>query len=252
MKRNLEKDLRRLYSVVPPMPDVNGMEVLRIQAKNKKLALPTEISLLWFIRAQIHFISKRVLVFQFLLLCLYGFITTVMLKDNDGYLLLVPLAPIVVLLSTCELSRSYRYNMTELEMPSRFSLVQILLARFVSATVIDILSLTIMLITTAMRTRYAFYSLIIYGLVPSFLAAAGSLFLLNRNRNANANYYISAYCISLSAMGAASLEVWPAWYDDAATMMWLLILAISAGLFAVELYKMLKYSANRMEHIPLQ
>ena len=252
MKRNLEKDLRRLYSVVPPMPDVNGKEVLMTQARNKKLALPTETSLLWFIRAQIHFISKRVLVFQFLLLCLYGFITTVMLKDNDGYLLLVPLAPIVVLLGTCELSRSYLYNMTELEVPSRFSLVQILLARFVITTVTDMLSLTAMLITTAMRTHYTFHSLIIYCLVPSFLAAAGSLFLLNRNRNANANYYILAYCISLSAMGATSLEVWPAWYDSAATMMWLLILVISAGFFTVELYKMLKNSAKQMGHVSLQ
>ncbi len=252
MKRNLENDLRKLYSAVPPMPDANGKEVLMAQARNKRLALPTETSLLWFVRAQIRFVNKRVLVFQFLLLCLYGFITTIILKDNDGYLLLVPLAPIVILLGTCELSRSYRYNMTELELPSRFSLAQILLARFVIAAATDTLSLTAMLITTAMKTHYTFFSLIIYGLVPSFLAAAGSLFLLNRNRNANTSYYMSAYCVNLSALGAISIEIWPTWYDSAAIMMWLLILIISTGFLLIELYKMFKDSTKRLEHVFLQ
>ena len=240
MKRNLENDLRKLYSAVPPMPDANGKEVLMAQARNKRLALPTETSLLWFVRAQIRFVNKRVLVFQFLLLCLYGFITTIILKDNDGYLLLVPLAPIVILLGTCELSRSYRYNMTELELPSRFSLAQILLARFVIAAATDTLSLTAMLITTAMKTHY------------TFLAAAGSLFLLNRNRNANTSYYMSAYCVNLSALGAISIEIWPTWYDSAAIMMWLLILIISTGFLLIELYKMFKDSTKRLEHVFLQ
>ena len=252
MKRNLENDLRKLYSAVPSIPDADVKKNLMVRARNKRLALPTKTSLLWFVRAQIRFVNKRVLVFQFLLLCLYGFITTVILKDNDGYLLLVPLAPIVVLLGTHELSRSYLYNMTELELPSRFSLAQILLARFVIVTVTDTLSLTAMLITTAMRTQYTVCSLIIYGLVPSFLAAAGSLFLLNRNRNTNASYYMSAYCVSLSALGAVSIEIWPTWYDSAAIMMWLLILIISAGFWGVELYKMLKDSTKRLEHVSLQ
>lgn len=78
------------------------------------------------------------------------------LKDSDGFLLLVAAAPLVVLLGSGELSRSFRYHMTELELPSRFSLPQIFMARFVIAAVVDTLSLTCMLIMTAMKTYFTF------------------------------------------------------------------------------------------------
>ena len=51
------------------------------------------------------------------------------LKDSDGFLLLVAAAPLVVLLGSGELSRSFRYHMTELELPSHFSLPQIFMAK---------------------------------------------------------------------------------------------------------------------------
>lgn len=76
-----------------------------------------------------------------------------------------------------------------------------------------------------------------YGLVPSFLAASGSLFLLNRSRNANTHYYVTAYCVGLSAFGLVSVSALPDWYDSAAITVWLLILAISIGVFALELKK---------------
>lgn len=252
MKRGLKNELRDLYHAVPPLPDEVKKTALMAQAKNKRLVLMTEASMLQFIKTQIRFVNKRLFMCQLLLLCLYGFFTTMILKDSDGFLLLVIVAPLAVLLSTYEVSRSFRYNMTELELPSRFSLPQILMARFVIAAVVDTLSLTYMLIMTAMKTYSTFGSLILYGLVPSFLAASGSLFLLNRSRNANIHYYVSAYCIGLSALGLISVTTYPAWYDDAAITVWLLILTISIGVFVLEIWKLLKDSAKRLECIPLK
>lgn len=246
MKQNLKNKLRELYNTAPQKPDAGNKATLITLARNKRLALPTETSLFWFIKSQIHFVNKSFLACQFLLLCFYGFFTTVVLKDNDGFLLLVPLVPIVVMFSTSEISRSFRFNMAEMELPSRFSLPQILLARFVIAAVIDILSLTCMLILTAMKTYYTFGALVLYGLVPGFLAAAGSLFLQNRSRSVNSQYYVSAYCVSLSVFGAISIEAWPTWYDSAAVTVWLVILIISASVFIVELNKMFQDSRKQL------
>ena len=142
--------------------------------------------------------------------------------------------------------------MTELELPSRFSLPQIFMARFAIAAVVDTLSLTCMLIMTAMKTYFTFGALILYGLVPSFLAASGSLFLLNRSRNANTHYCITAYCVGLSAFGLVSVSAFPDWYDSAAITVWMLILAISIGVFALELWKLFKDSAKRLECVSLK
>ena len=242
MKRVLKNELRQLMQAAPPLPDAAKKAQLMEQARSKRLSLSTETSMLQFIKGQIRFVNKSLFACQLLLLCLYGLFTTMILKDSDGFLLL----------GSGELSRSFRYHMTELELPSRFSLPQIFMARFVIAAVVDTLSLTCMLIMTAMKTYFTFGALILYGLVPSFLAASGSLFLLNRSRNANTHYYVTAYCVGLSAFGLVSVSALPDWYDSAAITVWLLILAISIGVFALELWKLFKDSAKRLECVPLK
>lgn len=194
MKQDLKRAIREFYQTAPPMPDPNKKTEFVTRASKKRLALPKETSLYWFIRTQLHFVNRKFFLLQFLLICLYGLYTIIIPKDNDAFLLLVPLAPVAVLFGTGELSRSFRYNMMELELPSRFSLPQILLARLVITAAADTLSLTCMLILTAMKTYHTFGALILYGLVPSLLAAAGSLFLMNRCRSASAQYFVSVYC----------------------------------------------------------
>ena len=162
MKRVLKNELRQLMQAAPPLPDAAKKAQLMEQARSKRLSLSTETSMLQFIKGQIRFVNKSLFACQLLLLCLYGLFTTMILKDSDGFLLLVAAAPLVVLLGSGELSRSFRYHMTELELPSRFSLPQIFMARFVIAAVVDTLSLTCMLIMTAMKTYFTFGALILW------------------------------------------------------------------------------------------
>lgn len=252
MKQVLKNELQQLMQTTPPLPDMSKKTLLIEQARKKRLTLPTEISILQFIKIQIHFVNKIFFVCQLLLLCLYGLFTSLILNDRDGFLLLVVAAPLAVLLGTNEFSRSFRYHMTELELPSHFSLPQILMARFVIAVVADTLSLTCMLIITAMKTYFTFSSLILYGLVPSFLAASGSLFLLNKSRDANTHYYVTAYCIALSVFGWISVTTFPNWYNSTAVAVWILILLISIGIFTFELWKFFRDSAKCFECIPIK
>lgn len=244
MRRNLKKELKNLYSSAPA-PDPDKLESLLALARKKTPAIAGERSMYRFILSQFRFIDRRVLALQLLLLCLYGFLVSTVLRDNDGFLLLVPAAPLVVMLGSSELSRSFRCGMAELETPSRFSLAQVLLARFTIAAVLDTLSLSFMLIMTAVRGHGAIGSLILYGLAPGFLAAAGSLFLINRCRGGSVQYCVSAYCAALSVFGAVSVREWPKWYDGTATAVWLLILLLAAVSLSVELYKLLRSCSNR-------
>lgn len=59
-------------------------------------------------------------------------------------------------------------------------------------------------------------------------------------------------CVGLSAFGLVSVSALPDWYDSAAITVWLLILAISIGVFALELWKLFKDSAKRLECVPLK
>lgn len=244
MRRNLKKELKNLYNSVPA-PDPEGMENLLAMAKRRTPAIAGERSMYRFILSQFKFIDRRILAIQLLLLCLYGVLVSVVLRDETDFLLLVPAAPLVIMLGSSELSRSFRFNMAELEMASKYSLSHVLLARLVIAATLDTLSLSAMLALTALNGYGTIGSLILYGLVPGFVAAAGSLLLINRCKIGSIQYCVCAYCASLSVFGAVSVEEWPKWYDGTAIAVWLLILLLAAVSLALELYKLLRSCSNR-------
>ena len=93
MKRVLKNELRQLMQAAPPLPDAAKKAQLMEQARSKRLSLSTETSMLQFIKGQIRFVNKSLFACQLLLLCLYGLFTTMILKDSDGFLLLVAAAP---------------------------------------------------------------------------------------------------------------------------------------------------------------
>ena len=99
MKRVLKNELRQLMQAAPPLPDAAKKAQLMEQARSKRLSLSTETSMLQFIKGQIRFVNKSLFACQLLLLCLYGLFTTMILKDSDGFLLLVAAAPLVFPLS---------------------------------------------------------------------------------------------------------------------------------------------------------
>ena len=252
MKQNLKRELKAFYQAAPPMPRADLIAELKLRAKRNALTPPRDPSLYRFIRTQIRFLNRKLLVLQFLLICLYAVYTITVLQDNQTFLLLVPISPLAVLLGSGELSRSSRCGMAELEFPSRFSLPQILLARLILIAVVDLFSLTCMLCLTAMKTYYSLGVLILYGLVPTLLAAAGSLFFLNHFRSANTQYYISAYCVSLSALGALSINLRPEWYIGTATAVWITVLVLSVAVLAAEIYKLFRDCSKQLEYMKSQ
>ena len=252
MKQNLKRELKAFYQAAPPMPRTDLIAQLKTQAKKNALTPPRDPSLYRFIRAQIRYLNRKLRVLQFMLICLYTVYTLMLLQVNQTFLLLVPISPLAVLLGSGELSRSSRYGMAELEFPSRFSLPQILLARLILIAAVDLFSLTCMLCLTAMKTYYSLGALILYGLVPTLLAAAGSLFFINHFRSANTQYYISAYCVSLSALGALSINLRPEWYIGTAAAVWITVLVLSVAVLAAEIYKLFRDCSKQLEYMKSQ
>ena len=247
MKQNIQKKLVEMYQSVPPMPDPDGMKIIIQEANNKKGFIPKESSLLWFIKTQIRFIDIKVWIFQILLLGVYAFFVCSTLHNIEGFLLLVPVTPIVVFIGTSELSRSYRYRMAEMEIPTRFSLPQVVLARLVIIVIADLFTLTCLMIITALQAYTAISALILYGMVPCLIAAYGCLWIMNRSHSSYSQYYTATYCIALSVMGYISINLWPVWYNASAQGIWLLVFGIALVGVYVEVCKMLRNCSRKLE-----
>ncbi len=247
MKRSMQKKLVEMYQSVPPMPDTRGKTSIIKEAKSIKRVIPKESSLFWFVKTQIRFIDIKVWIFQILLLCVYSFFVCVTLQDTEAFLLLVPITPIAVFISTSELSRSFRYRMAEMEIPTRFSLRQVLLARLIIIVAADLFSLTCLLIITALQAYMTISALILYGIVPCLVTAYGCLWIMNRCNNAYSQYYTAAYSIAISVVGGISVNLWPIWYDASAQGIWFLVFCIALAGVCAEVCKMLHNCSRKLE-----
>jgi hypothetical protein len=137
--------------------------------------------------------------------------------------------------------------MVELEIPTRFSLRQVLLARLLIIVVADVFTLTCILILTALRTYTAIHALILYGLVPCLVTAYGSLFIMNRYNDSYNHYYTTIFCIALSVVGGISIEFWPAWYHTSALGIWIVAFFISLAGVSYEVWNLLHASSRKLE-----
>ena len=246
MKQNIQKKLIKMYQSVPKIPDYEKINSIIQEAKIPKQVIPRESSLSWFVTTQIRFINFKVWLFQILLLSLYAFFVFVNLRDTKGFLLLIPATPILVFIGTSELSRSFRYRMAELEMPTRFSLRHILLARLIIISALDLFTLTCFMIITSLQTYTAIHTLVLYGIVPCFVTAHGCLFILNRCNSSYSQYYTSTYSITLSVVGSLSVKLWPAWYDASARGIWLFVFCMALAGVCSEVYKMLHNCSQKV------
>lgn len=247
MKRSIQKKLVEMYQSVPPMPDVRGITSIIQEVKSLTLVIPKESSLFWFIKTQIRFIDIKVWIFQILLLCAYAFFVCVTLQDMEGFLLLVPITPIVVFVGTSELSRSFRYRMAEMEIPTRFSLRQVLLARLIIIVAADLFTLTCLMIITALQAYTTIYALILYGIVPCLVTAYGCLWIMNRCNSSYSQYYTATYSIALSVVGGISINLWPVWYSALAQGIWLLVFCIALVGVYFEVCRMLHNCSRKLE-----
>lgn len=247
MKRSIQKKLEEMYQSVPPMPDTEGITSIIQEAKRITGVIPKESSLFWFVKAQIRFIDIKVWIFQILLLCTYAFFVCFTLHDTEGFLLLVPITPIVVFIGTGELSRSFRYRMAEMEIPTHFSLRQVLLARLIIIVVADCFTLTCLMIITALQAYAAINALILYGMVPCLVTAYGCLWIMNRCNSSYSQYYTAAYSIALSVVGGISINLCPTWYNASAQGIWLLVFCIAlAGVYS-EVCKLIRDCSRKSE-----
>lgn len=248
MKRSIEKKLIEMYNSVPNLPNPLYKESIIKEAKNIELFIPKESSLFWFLKRQIRFIDAKLWIFEIILLFSYMFYIYFNIPYKKEFLVLVPITPIIVLISTTQLSCSYRYNMVEMEIPNYFSLRKVMLARIIIIATIDIITLTCLIIITSLKVYTAINLLILYGIVPCLVTAYGCLYIINKFNTEYSIYYTTAYSITLSIIGGISINTYPMLYDISAQGIWILVFCIAFfGIFS-EVYKMIRNCNNKLEY----
>ncbi|MEK4852944.1 hypothetical protein NST04_24035 [Paenibacillus sp. FSL H7-0756] len=203
-------------------------EMLRQAQVTRRTSLPE------FYKAQLSFISWKVWMQQLLIVAGMGVLLYQFVNRPHGDMEIVMLAsvaaPLLVITGLQTLTRSLNCHMIEIELSTWRRLEKLTMVRMSLLGVADLIGLIILAILLNTWIEMEIVSLLLYLLVPFNVSCLGSLWLMNRVRNANCGYYCLAYCglliiVQVICTFTPSLSL----FLSSATGTWQIALVLSLG-----------------------
>lgn len=204
-----------------------------------------DVNNVWVLMAkQLRYLSPSLWGCQLLLLCaaIAAALITSMDCSDAGYMIFT-MAPVAGFLTVPEMLKDLQYNMSELESVCRYDGAKVLVLRFISAGLINVLCLTMISAVMWEAFGVSFLKTVIYGLVPYVWVNVINLFLimLLRIRSRRAG-------VLLSVMPVAALYLFQPenmMFYDGAVVFWLAALAAGVLLGAGEVCLIMKEKNKR-------
>lgn len=235
MSDNWDKILKK--NIVPEI-DKNkkyqAIEFLKTEIKNTDI----EIKESYFqkIIKQLPFISKKIILVQFLFLIL-GLLIIYYTSFESTRLLLSLVMPILAFFQVAEIQRSFKYNMYEIEMACKVNLREIITTRLIIMTVINLLIMTLFVIIAGAKFQEGIHLLIVYLLVPFLVTNVLTMEiskLLKSKQNDVAN--ISIALIINMFLFVSHIRL-PYIYENSSIFIWIIVLFISGFYLIKNIYQ---------------
>ena len=233
LKKQLENDLKKIYTDVPMPNPINIQEtIIQVrrevnQAQNKGLTFWEFYFQQFGLKLYYYTISAQVI----------GLISSI--------------APLIFLSGITELSRTYTHGTIEIEMSTQYTLSQVMMSRVSILGLMDILSITILCIIVGVNTTLHPYATFLYICVPFMVTCFGCLWLLNKFKNKECNYYCFALGIFIMVIVSMSTTFLPRLYVVSSLWIWTVMLAIAIVGSCVQIYRLLNSCNKKYDYINL-
>lgn len=238
---------------VPPI-DQSRMEETIGQSKQilRQKQLESRTSFWDFVFIQFQFISKKVWVMQILIVLGIGLFMHIALSDSAEdklqiLMLASTAAPLLGLVGSQVIARSFTYNMMEIELSTKHSLEKLMIVRMLLLSMFDIVCLALLSSFFGIQLEREISLMLLYLLVPFNLTCLGCLWILNRVRNRDCGSYCLAFGgVFLLTQFVLSFNQSNKVYGTSTTGIWLVVLLISSVFIAIEVRKM-RHISRRLE-----
>ena len=249
MKKNLKDEFHKLYNNSPsPNPiDIQNtiIKVRKIVNENKENGL----TFCEFYFQQFAFIRKKVWLIQFIILLFCGLKLYYYPQSIDIISLISSISPLIFLSGITELSRTYTYKTIELELSTKFTLSQVMISRISILGLINILSISILAIITKNNSSFGLYVIFIYICVPFMITSFGCLWILNKFKNKECNYYCFAFGIFIMISISISKAFFPKLYIASSLYIWSIMLVIAIIGVSIQIYKLINNCDKKYDYI---
>lgn len=196
MDKKLKEQLNLAFSA--PEPTRKDMFLKKLR--------PREITTTELLIQQVPYVRKAVWVFAFMIITVT--VIGAFSMNSNTERIIESLVPLAAVASTLEIQRSYRYQMTELEMATRFSIRSVFYARMVIIGLVYATTFCIILPVIAVRFGTGFILLASRILIP-YLITTSLCMRLERTTIGRSNHYLSAAVAS----GIAICIFWMSSYE---------------------------------------
>ncbi len=239
MDRRLKKVLNEYE--VPNILNTKMQETIRCAKtelqKQNLIARPSFIEVLI---GQLQYISSTVWIAQIIIIGIFS----VLLMNSEIHLVpdisilsvISACGPIIALIGVPELSKSFSYNMWEIEDSCTFNLYKLMSMRLMIVGMIDIIVMTILVAISSTVFIGSFISLVLYMFVPFNLAGFIYLIIINRIKSKNVNYITVATGIFISVVLNQIIDQTQL-YKSVSTGIWGLMFFVSAVLLIWQVAK---------------
>lgn len=251
LKKNLENHLYDLYSNIPKS---NYNDVENVMEKVRYVVSENQSNKLTFgdfYLQQIGFIRKHVWIIQFIILLFCGLKLHYSAKSIQVVSLVSAIAPLIFLSGITELSRTYTYGTTEIELSTKYTLSQIMISRMSILGLMNIFSLTILCVIVKINTSLHVYDIFLYTCVPFIITCFGCLWLLNRLKNRECNYYCLAFGIFVMILISMSSTFLPKLYITSLLFVWNIAFMLSTIGVAIQTCKLIDNCNKKYDYINL-
>lgn len=182
-----EKDINDLIS--------KGIKYMESPEFNNNSFLNILFSQLQYMTLSFWAIQFGFLVVIIVTLCLLGHLKVQFYYPFTLFSIIIPL---IVLIGVKELSKSYTYNMWEIEQSSRFHPEKITICRMLIIGMVDLFIVTTVLAVMSHYYQYSIIRMILYVMVPFNICCISYFFVVRKVEKSDSSYYLIASMICLS------------------------------------------------------
>lgn len=192
-----------------------------------------------FFLSQIGYIRKRFWCLSVLLLIGMIVFSLSFQLDKEIVGILSAVLPLLTLTSITEISKSVSFNMTELEMSSKYNLGRITLIRLSAIGAFHITLLLLILFLFKDQSQYGMFRYALYAVTPFLLASYLSFWVANHIKSKDAVFICSGVTAFVSITVFAMSSNFAVIYSADYTLFWSMTFIAATVLLTKEIYLLL-------------
>lgn len=228
---DLERRIQKAYEDPILAPDPCAIEDTIRMAQVLAAEQPKRTSLVAFVRDQFRFITPSTWALQLLVLLCFALGANQLAGSDYAGIFLSVSSICVVVVCSFDLFRNQEQGMLELEASCRHNYRHIIIARMIAFALIDVVTITLLIVAYGTLAAINPLECILYATVPFFACAGGCLTILSLAPK-NAGSLLSViYGIFLAVLLVGCAYSFPSFYFATSVGLWFTLFAITlAGL----------------------